>query len=140
MPGLSYKEKWAGIMLLPLVVFVLFMLIHLVSASYTVIVLARWREWKRILADRAAFISATLLLFYMLYLYLVRTIFEVFNCIPSTPPDGQLYLQATFEPCGVPGGTQMSLLPFAVIGLIGYGLGYPTFLARLFWKNRELIM
>ena len=139
-PGLAYAQKWTAIILLPVIVFSIFMVVHSVHSAYMIMIRWRWREWKRILSDRASFVSATLLLFYMLYLYLVRTIFEVFNCVPSVPPDGQLYMMATFEACGVPGGTQLTLLPYAIIGLVGYGFGYPAFLGRLFWKNRELIM
>lgn len=139
-PGLSYAEKWAGIMLIPVFVFGIFMVVHGAVAAYRVVALGRWNEWRRILADRASFVSATLLLFYMLYLYLVRTVLDVFDCVPTTPPDGQLYMEATFEPCGIPGGVQVTLLPWAAIGLICYGFGYPFFLARLFWRNRELIM
>jgi amino acid transporter len=127
-------------MLIPIIVFAMFMIVHVAVSSYSICILRRWRDWRRILSDRASFVSATLLLFYMLYLYLVRSVLEVFNCVPSVPPDGQLYLQATFEPCGVPGGTQVTLLPWAVIGLIVYGFGYPAFLAQLFWRNRCVML
>ena len=81
------------------------------------------------------------------------------NCAPTDPPDGKLYLQASsgsrkegdrgprvasfslsapfpspqvvFEECGVPGGTQLTLLPWAVIGIIVYTIGYPAFIAQV---------
>ena len=34
--------------------------------------------------------------------------------------------QAVFEPCGVPGGVQVTLIPWAVIGLVAYTAGYPV--------------
>ena len=40
----------------------------------------------------------------------------------------------------MPGSVQMTLLPWSIIGLIVYTLGYPTFLASHWWRNRELVM
>jgi len=50
------------------------------------------------------------------------------------------YLTAVFEECGKPGGTQLFLLPMAIIAVAVYVLGYPCFIAYILWKNRELIM
>lgn len=72
--------------------------------------------------------------------YLTRTIFDVFNCTPTMPPDGFTYLQVVFERCGVEGGTQLTLLPYAVAGLIVYTAGYPAFIGYTLWKNREIVM
>jgi len=47
---------------------------------------------------------------------------------------------AAMEPCGKPGGTQLRLLPFALVALLIYVLGYPIILALLFWRKRELMM
>jgi hypothetical protein len=72
---------------------------------------------------------------------LTRTIFDVFNCTPTFPPDGRLYLTvANHEQCGIPGGTQLTLLPYAVAGLIVYSFGYPAFIGYVLYKNRELCM
>jgi hypothetical protein len=49
-------------------------------------------------------------------------------------------LQVVFEECGVPGGTQMTLLPYAILGIIFYSVGYPAFIANLLWRNREIVM
>ena len=55
---------------------------------------------------------------YFLYLFLTRTTLDVFNCAPTDPPDGKLYLQAVFEECGKKGGVQLTLLPWAVLTMI----------------------
>ncbi len=65
---------------------------------------------------------------------------DVFNCAPTTPPDGHLYLDVVFEECGIPGGLQMTLLPMAVVALVVYVVGYPSLLATLLWKSRVAIM
>ena len=73
-----------------------------------------------------------------MYLYITKTILDVFNCAPTNPTDGVNYLQAVFEPCGGP--TQSTLLVPAIIGLVVYTVGYPAFLAQLLYRNRELAM
>jgi len=44
------------------------------------------------------------------------------------------------EPCGKPGGTQLTLLPWAVTALIVYVVGYPVALSSFFLLRRKLIM
>jgi hypothetical protein len=44
------------------------------------------------------------------------------------------------QECGIPGGIQVTLMPWAVIALLAYTFGYPAFLAQLFYRKRELIM
>ena len=41
-----------------------------------------------------------------------------------------LPVQSVFEPCGVPGGVQVTLIPWAVLGLIFYTGGYPAFVMQ----------
>jgi hypothetical protein len=144
-PDVSFKTKWGIIMALPVAVFLIFFLLHNVSWCWI-----RLIKRQRISKDRShALKSASVLLMYFLYLYLTRTILDIFNCVPSpkVPPErdakGKIitYLQAAqTEPCGLKGGTQLSLLPFAIVGFFVYVLGYPAFLGHLFWRKRELIM
>lgn len=42
-----------------------------------------------------------------------------------------LTVQVVFEECGLPGGTQMTLMPWAVLGIIFYTVGYPVFIAQV---------
>jgi hypothetical protein len=144
-PDVSFKTKWGIIMALPVAVFLIFFLLHNISWCWIRVV-----KRQRIKKDRShALKSASVLLMYFLYLYLTRTILDIFNCVPSpkVPPerDGRgkiiTYLQAAqTEPCGIKGGTQMTLMPFAIIGMLVYVFGYPAFLAHMFWRKREVIM
>ena len=68
------------------------------------------------------------------------TSLQVLDCEPVTPPDGNLYLRVVFEQCGLPGGTQMTLLPWALIGLGVYTVGVPAALGLLLARNRELVI
>jgi hypothetical protein len=60
--------------------------------------------------------------------------------VPTNPPDGRFYMTTTFEECGVPGGTQLTLMPWSIIGFVIYTGGYPCFVAWTLLRNRELIM
>jgi hypothetical protein len=139
-PDLNYKQKFWFIMLLPLSVGGL-----LLGGVWTGLYIYKGfimgqskRERK---SHTPALVSSVLALLYILYLYLTRTIFDVFTCNPTYPPDGRLYLNvANKEQCGIPGGTQVTLLPYAVAGLIVYSFGYPAYVFFILWKNREMAM
>jgi hypothetical protein len=122
-PNLSYKAKFWFIMLLPLSVggLLLGFLFWAVWAYKALVMGQARKEW---FTHAPGQINATLSLLYVLYLYLTRTVFDVFNCTPTFPPDGRLYLSvADHELCGIPGGTQLTLLPYAVAGLFFYSFG-----------------
>ena len=139
-PNLSYKAKFWFIMLLPLSVggLLLGFLFWAVWAYKALVMGQARKEW---FTHAPGQINATLSLLYVLYLYLTRTVFDVFNCTPTFPPDGRLYLNvANHEQCGVRGGTQLTLLPSAVAGLVVYSFGYPAFIAYTLYRNRELCM
>jgi hypothetical protein len=137
-PDVSYKQKFWFIMLLPLSIGSLFGLFYYSLYWYKALVLGQPKKLRS--AHAPAIVSSCLILLYMLYLYLTRTIFDVFNCTPTQPPDGYTYLSVVFERCGVPGGTQQVLLPFAVAGLVVYTAGYPIYMGYNLWKNREVVM
>jgi hypothetical protein len=140
-PDLSYKAKFWFIMLLPLSVGGLLLGgVFSAISLYKALVLGQ-RKKSELFAHLPGMINSCLSLLYVLYLYLTRTIFDVFNCTPTFPPDGRLYLTvANHEQCGIPGGTQLTLMPYAVAGLIVYSFGYPAFISSILYKNRELCM
>jgi hypothetical protein len=137
-PNLSYRQKFGFIMLLPIAIASVF------AVTYALMVF--WKRCLRGIRDRRkvyshspAMASSLLVLVYLLYLYLTRTLLDILNCTPTKPPDGYLYLTVVFERCNVPGGTQLTLLPVALAGLGFYSLGYPFFMWRLLTRNKELI-
>jgi hypothetical protein len=138
-PDVTFTNKWYFIMGLPVGVFACFTLAHAATVLYRLVCMRKSRrDSLRDLGSTAT--ASALVLTYVLYIYLTRTILDVFTCMPTSPPDGHLYMAATLEPCGVPGGTQARLLPVAALALALYTVGYPAFLAQLFWRKRELIM
>jgi len=138
-PNVSYVQKWAFIMMLPLGVFSLLLLAFLGVAFHKRCVRGQ-RDRRKVFSHRPAIVSSTLVLLYLLYLYITRSVLDIFDCTPTSPPDGFTYLKVVFERCGVPGGTQLTLLPAALAGLAAYTVGYPAFVARALWRNRELVM
>lgn len=131
-PNVSFTQKWAAVMALPLAVLGLLCTMHVLRVAYNVLSgRKRGASCRKQLAHAVTVKSASLLLFYVLYLYLVRTVLDVFDCVPTTPPDGQLYMAAVFVPCGVPGGLQVSLVPWAALGIVVYVIGYPAFLVQV---------
>jgi hypothetical protein len=80
------------------------------------------------------------MLMYIMYIYLTRTVLDIFNCAPTDPDDGKQYLQAVFEDCSDPASTHKRLYAAAVIALLVYVLGYPAAVAFVVYKKRELMM
>jgi hypothetical protein len=136
-PGITFVQKFSAVMLLPLVVAALFGSLHVGTLAYKKLVLRRKGQLNRNLPSLLSILGVTA---YVLYLDETRTALEVFNCTPPSPPDGFTYLRSAGEPCGVAGGSQVTLVPWAAIALIVYSVGYPAALAGMWWRHRELIM
>jgi hypothetical protein len=143
-PNISFVQKFYFIQALPISLFTVLILINFSQTAYKAIVLGRKK--KDLLRHVPTYKSVALVVFYFLYLYLTRSILDIFDCSPTKPPsydsNGNTikYLAVVFEQCGKPGGLQQTLLPLASIALIVYSLGFPTTLAYALYKNREEIM
>jgi hypothetical protein len=84
-----------------------------------------------------ASIGACIIFFYFMYLELARTFLDVFNCEERIPSDGKSYMVSVkSEICGAEGGMQTALVPYAVIGLLVYCIGFPMAIGFLMWRNR----
>jgi hypothetical protein len=138
-PNLSYRVKFAFVMLMPLALAAVFYLMYLLLA-FNKRCIRGIRDRREVFSHEPFLVSSVLVVLYIMYLYLTRTVMDVFDCTPTTPPDGKTYLKVVFEECNVPGGTQLTLLPWALAGLGVYALGYPYFIARTLWRNAELVM
>jgi hypothetical protein len=138
LPDVTFQNKFASIISLPIIVYLLFGGIHALMSGYKRFV--KQQEWLHANSHLPGLISASLLLLYIFYLYVTKTILDVFNCVPTEPPDGKLYLAAVFEECWVPGGAHLTLYPYAILAVIAYTIGYPAFLAQLTYRRRDLIM
>jgi hypothetical protein len=137
-PDVSYTQKFTAVLLLPLAVGGLMVILSLATILFKA---AQGRKRNELAKHLTSQVGMLLVLLYFLYLYETRTMLDTFNCAPTEPDDGKEYLQVVFEECGLPGGTQLTLLPWSLIGLAFYTVGYPAFV--LYWvlyRNRVLIM
>ena len=141
-PDVSFFQKWSVIMAIPLGVYVITASVHVVLILFRLCV--KRQERKVACGDAGSIaVSSILSIFYLMYIYLSKNVFDVMTCVPADPPDGQTYMtagSAAMEPCGKPGGTQAKLLPWAISALIVYVLGYPVALAVFFFLKREVVM
>lgn len=69
--GITYTEKWAAVMVLPVAVFVLLGVVHASVVIFTVCV--KRQRAKQTAAAAAPLVSMALVLCYVLYLYIART-------------------------------------------------------------------
>ena len=127
-------ERFAGTLLIPVIAGSIFLLIHVVKLVYKVCIKKVDKEARH--AHLPTMVAAFIAMFYFLYLFLSRQIFEVFNCSPTDPPDGKTYLSMVFEECGLPGGVQETLMPWAVLALLFYVIGFPIVSAYVLFKNK----
>jgi hypothetical protein len=85
--------------------------------------------------------SMTMSLVYFLYLTVCRAAFDIVNCQDTLPPAGRMYMVAMpLEECYTPGGLQSRLLPYAIIVLLFYGLGFPFGIVILFLLKKKAIL
>lgn len=136
-PDLGYVTKWLIIEALPLAALSIFAMLHVILYLKKRIIQGRKKNVHRHISTM---IATALVMMYLLYLYLTRTILDVFNCSPTDPPDGKQYLEVVFEECGKPGGVQRTLLPLAIPAMAIYTFGFPILVAYLLHRNRYLIM
>jgi len=135
-PDLRYTDKWVAIMMLPLIIFSFFGLAHLGKYVYK-----RW--FKAVAVEKRnshlpTLVSTSLLMFYLLYLYLTRTTFDIFNCSPTDPDDGYTYLEVVFERCWE-SDTHKLLFPLALCTLVLYVLAYPALVFYILNKNKDSV-
>ena len=89
-PHITFSRKWVFTMLLPLAAGSLFLLMHILVYLKKRVIL---RRTKNLNNHVDVLIGMFLTMFYFLYLYLTRSVLDIFNCSPTDPPDGKLYLQ-----------------------------------------------
>ncbi len=91
MPNLQYSTKWMFVEGLPLAAMSAFLLLHTLQYIRKRVCL---RRKSKLHSHLPALVGTTLVMMYYLYLNLTRSVLDVFNCQPTTPPkDGKLYLR-----------------------------------------------
>eukprot|EP00946_MAST-07B_sp_MAST-7B-sp1_P001358 g1358.t1 len=103
--------------------------------------------------DWRGYISVYLIIIYFLYLTVTRRALEIFTCNPTTPFDG--YYWSTFSDPACPFGLcrcydpsrhedtkgflQRNYIPWALVFLCVYTVGFPVLVATIICKNKKFI-
>ncbi|CAE7568000.1 unnamed protein product, partial [Symbiodinium sp. KB8] len=135
--AITADTKVIGVMLLPVGAALIFFALHCILYLYKRCILGRRKGLNTHTPRMVAVMAMTM---YYLYLYLTRTTLDVFNCNPTEPSDGKTYLEIVFVPCWEEGGVQMAMLPWAVIGLLLYVIGFPAGVTYLLRKHRDMVI
>ena len=137
--GLGYGMKWAAVMLLPIGIFSVFLVIHVVKYIQKRFI-RRVSSAKRN-SHLPIMIGASVTTMYILYFQLTRTTFEVFNCGPTDPDDGYRhgYMQVVFEPCFKSGELHIQLFPWALVTSLVYVIGFPVFAIYKLKRNKKIV-
>jgi len=143
-PELAFGTKWAALMLLPLGALAILGVVHVALFLNKILCLSR-RFADACCTHIFSLVSLFITGSFLLYLMLTQSVFSIFNCNPTDPPelnpDGsqKLYMDDVFEPCYEPGGLHMTLLPFAIIGFCVYTVGFPLLTSILLWRNYSVM-
>ena len=88
-------------------------------------------------------VASFVLVFYFLYLSVTRRALDVFNCNPVDPDDGYLYTEFTSIDCEAglcrcddPDELQAQLVPYAVLCIVFYSIGFPLYVVWVTWYYR----
>jgi len=79
-------------------------------------------------------VSVLVVVFIFLYLVLSRLTLDVFNCSPTDPPDGNLYMSGMLDVVCFESDAHLLLFPFAIGTAIAYVAGLPI-LSFLFVRH-----
>ncbi len=138
LPNMKYHMKWFFVEGMPLGIIGIMIVLHVFLFLWKYVVLGQ-RSQGRASSHLPTFVGIYLMVFYYMYLYLTTTSLDMFNCTPTTPPDGHTYLEVVFVPCYEKGGLHLMLLPYAIASFLTYSIGFPILLGCCLYYFRKLI-
>ena len=139
----AYEDKWRMIMMMPC-----FMIGVVFVYNWGYAFAKKFffnQNGKKLYSHSHQAVGVALTIMYYIYLNLSMTALEIFNCgtqeleDPRTGEivsDGKQYMAATNWVCYEEGSLQVFLIPYAVLALCLYTLGFPLF-CGLFLFNKE---
>jgi hypothetical protein len=148
-PDFDYTLKWWGTMMLPLVIASVLLVFFIAGVIYNAMCDKdkRGKEVRGVSAHGHKIVALWVIVMYYLYIMVTQRAFSIFDCNPSTPPDGYRYTSFTSVNCN--GGlcrcndederTQLDLQLPAIIFIILYTLGYPLFVTYVIVKHKNAI-
>ena len=133
---ITYPLKWTFVELLPILAITALSIVYITLYIYKRLCLNLSSTQRH--SHLPQLIACVIVMFRVLYLNLTRMSLDVFNCLPTTPPDGKSYMAGLLQyPCG--GATQLTMLPFALIAFGLYSVAIPA-LALWFLRAKKNIV
>ena len=134
-PDVKYAQKWFVIESLPLFLGAMLLLIYLVKTAFDRIM---HKAAKHRGTHTPTLVAMGQLMMYYLYLLLTRTTFDAFNCQPTDPSDGKLYLEVDFIECYSP-EHNVFFYPALFFALPAYTIAYPVFVYWHLSRNKDKV-
>ena len=144
---IAYDDKWKMIMMVPVGLWCVVLVYNKIIWFYKKFIGRKNRKKRHSHSDKT--VGACIAIMYYIYLNLSMTALEVFNCStqeledPLTGEivsDGKEYMQETNWECYTSDSKQMELLPYAVVAIAVYTIGYPCFVASILLNRHNAAM
>eukprot|EP01138_Halocafeteria_seosinensis_P004698 gb/GECG01004804.1/.p1 GENE.gb/GECG01004804.1/~~gb/GECG01004804.1/.p1 ORF type:complete len:2888 (+),score=298.40 gb/GECG01004804.1/:1-8664(+) len=135
-PPPTFEVKWMATMAVPILAISLLSIIYVTRYFYKLVVLRLPSKLRHTHIN--AIIATAMVIMYVLYIFLVRRTLDIFNCAPTDPPDGNLYMAGRTDIVCWESPVHVNLLvPLATIALVVYVAAFPIFAFTLLKKNKE---
>ncbi|KAA0162016.1 hypothetical protein FNF27_08106 [Cafeteria roenbergensis] len=122
-PEVTFSLKWFLVMALP--VTAAGMLLSVFGASYAYKTFIKRVAAKDRSSHAHALVSVFIVMMYVGYLTLTRMTLDVFNCSPTDPPDGNLYMSGMTDVVCFESDVHLTLFPFGLVAMVVYVAAYP---------------
>ena len=135
-PPPPYEVRWLATMALPLLALGLLGVVYVAHYLYKLLVLKRPAERRHTHVN--ALVATIVTIMYILYIFLTRMTLDVFNCMPTDPPDGNRYMAGMTEIECFEADVHVNLLfPLGLVTLVVYVLAFPVGSYILLRRNKE---
>ena len=137
-PPPTFEIRWMATMIVPLLAFGLLTLVYVCIYLYKLLVLRNPSYLRH--RHVHALVATAVVILYILYIFVTRQTLDIFNCAPTDPPDGNLYMAGRTDiVCGQSSVHVNLLLPLASVALVLYVSAFPIFSLVLLKKNKERV-
>ena len=125
-------------MAVPLLAFGFLGLIYVLLYLYKLLIL-RYPSGKRH-GHLNSVVATNIVIIYVLYIFVTRQTLDIFNCAPTDPPDGNLYMAGRTDiVCGESSVHVNLLMPLASVCIVIYVTAFPVFAFILLRRNKERV-
>ncbi|GMH50625.1 hypothetical protein TL16_g00827 [Triparma laevis f. inornata] len=135
---LRYRDKWLAFMCIPILIGSVLSIAFVVKYLHKRCI--RRIRGSRLTSHGNKMVGTTIIIFYLMYLFMAETSLEMLNCIEIISEDGisdgKQYLSAAPDVvCYAKGSMQTQMLPFALGFFSLYGVGFPVMMALILFNQ-----